>query len=66
MTSLLSLAGEHLAGIGLAPGLFGNLSASFDTGDILGMALRVALIGVCAAAIRACATRVKSAVMESE
>jgi hypothetical protein len=66
MTSLFSLAGDHLSGIGFAPSLLGGLAANPNTPDILKMAVRVALIGLCATAVRVIFGRVKTSIMESE
>jgi len=66
MTSLLSLAGDHLPGIGLAPSFLGALTSKLQATEILSMAVRLALIGLCAAGMRAFFTHLKTSVVESK
>ena len=52
MTALASI-GDLFAGVGLTPGLIGGLTKTFQGGDILYIAVRVALIGILTALVRA-------------
>ena len=66
MPSFASVAGEHLAGIGLAPGLLSSFTQNLKADDILGIAIRVALIGLVAAGVRKLLTSLKTAITDSK
>jgi hypothetical protein len=62
--SLLTALGGSLAGMGIPSTALSSLSKNLDMSDILGLAIRFALIGLLGAGLRALSYRIKISIFD--